>query len=113
MENVNLTPKDIVYKNFSRGLRGYDSNEVDEFLDQVIQDYEAYAKENQRLQMENDRLVSKVDELTKQVAVGSSGQTARPTTNMTNMDVLKRLSNLERHVFGAQLNDDDDRSNRF
>ncbi len=29
------------------------------FLDQVIQDYEAYAKENQRLQMENDRLVSK------------------------------------------------------
>ena len=43
----------------------------------------------------------------------SSGQTARPTTNMTNMDVLKRLSNLERHVFGAQLNDDDDRSNRF
>ncbi len=106
MENVNLTPKDIVNKNFSRGLRGYDSNEVDEFLDQVIQDYEAYAKEN-------DRLVSKVDELTKQVAVGSSGQTARPTTNMTNMDVLKRLSNLERHVFGAQLNDDDDRSNRF
>ena len=91
MENVNLTPKDIVNKNFSRGLRGYDSNEVDE----------------------NDRLVSKVDELTKQVAVGSSGQTARPTTNMTNMDVLKRLSNLERHVFGAQLNDDDDRSNRF
>ena len=52
MENVNLTPKDIVNKNFSRGLRGYDSNEVDEFLDQVIQDYEAYAKENQRLQME-------------------------------------------------------------
>ncbi len=32
MENVNLTPKDIVNKNFSRGLRGYDSNEVDEFF---------------------------------------------------------------------------------
>ncbi len=53
--------------------------------------------------MENDRLVSKVDELTKQVAVGSSGQTARPTTNMTNMDVLKRLSNLERHVLVLNL----------
>ena len=65
------------------------STKSDEFLDQVIQDYEAYAKENQRLQMENDRLVSKVDELTKQVAVGSSGQTARPTTNMTNAVTIK------------------------
>ena len=113
MENVNLTPKDIVNKNFAKVLRGYDQNEVDEFLDQVIQDYETYAKETQRLQMENDRLVSKVDELTKQLEVGSSGQTTRQTSNMTNMDVLKRLSNLERHVFGAQLNDDNDRSNRF
>ena len=29
-------------------MRGYDSIEVDEFLDDVIQDYETYAKENQR-----------------------------------------------------------------
>ncbi|MEY8662049.1 cell division regulator GpsB [Ligilactobacillus faecis] len=113
MENVNLTPKDIVNKHFTKGLRGYDQNEVDEYLDAVIQDYETYAKEVQRLQMENDRLVSKVDELTKQVAVGNSGQTTRPTTNVANMDVLKRLSNLERHVFGAQLDDESDRSNRF
>ena len=110
---MTLNSLDVQNKTFNPQFRGFSKHEVDEFLDQVIQDYEAYAKENQRLQMENDRLVSKVDELTKQVAVGSSGQTARPTTNMTNMDVLKRLSNLERHVFGAQLNDDDDRSNRF
>ena len=56
MENVNLTPKDIVNKHFKQKMRGYDSIEVDEFLDDVIQDYETYAKENQRLQMENDRL---------------------------------------------------------
>ena len=63
--------------------------------------------------MENDRLVSKVDELTKQIAVGKSGQAARPTSNVNNMDILKRLSNLERRVFGAQLNDDNDQSSRF
>lgn len=40
-------------------MRGYDSIEVDEFLDDVIQDYETYAKENQRLQMENDRLLKR------------------------------------------------------
>lgn len=114
MENVNLTPKDIVNKHFKQKMRGYDSIEVDEFLDDVIQDYETYAKENQRLQMENDRLLKMVDELTKQVAVGKTGTTARPASNAsTNMDILKRLSNLERHVFGAQLNDDVNRGNRF
>lgn len=40
MENVNLTPKDIVNKNFKPKMRGYDPTEVDEFLDAVIQDYE-------------------------------------------------------------------------
>lgn len=112
MNNVKLSPKAIVSKRFKSKVRGYDPAEVDEFLDIVIQDYEAYAKESQRLQMENDRLRSKVDELTKQVAVGKSGQTSRPANNMTNMDILKRLSNLERHVFGAQLNDND-QNNRF
>lgn len=113
MENVNLTPKEIVNKHFKPKMRGYDPADVDEFLDKVIQDYETFTKENQRLQMENDRLVSKVDELTKQVAVGKSGQAARSTSNVNNMDILKRLSNLERRVFGAQLNDDNDQSSRF
>ncbi|KRL99975.1 cell division protein GpsB [Liquorilactobacillus satsumensis DSM 16230 = JCM 12392] len=94
-------------------MRGYDPADVDEFLDDVIKDYETYSKETQRLQMENDRLVSKVDELTKQLAVGKSGQVSHPTSNVTNMDILKRLSNLERHVFGAQLNDDADQDSRF
>ena len=113
MENVNLTPKDIVNKNFKPKMRGYDPTEVDEFLDAVIQDYEVFTSEMQKLQADNEKLRSRVDELTKQVSVGGNSQTARPQTNMTNMDVLKRLSNLERHVFGAQLNDNGDQGNRF
>ncbi|KRL01540.1 cell division regulator GpsB [Liquorilactobacillus capillatus] len=113
MEKINFTPKDIVNKHFKPKMRGYDPADVDEFLDDVIKDYETYSKETQRLEMENDRLVSKVDELTKQLAVGKSGQTARPSASVTNMDILKRLSNLERHVFGAQLNDDMNQDSRF
>lgn len=113
MENVNLTPKDIVNKNFKPKMRGYDPTEVDEFLDAVIQDYEVFTSEIQKLQADNEKLRSRVDELTKQVSVGGNSQTARPQTNMTNMDVLKRLSNLERHVFGAQLDDNGDQGNRF
>ncbi|KRM87679.1 cell division regulator GpsB [Liquorilactobacillus vini] len=107
MEKINFTPKDIVNKHFRPKMRGYDPADVDEFLDDVIKDYETYSKETQRLQLENDRLVSKVDELTKQLSVSGDSQVSRPASNVTNMDILKRLSNLERHVFGAQLNNND------
>ncbi|MBD2846274.1 DivIVA domain-containing protein [Paenibacillus sp. IB182496] len=45
-----LTPLDIHNKEFGRRLRGYDEDEVNEFLDQVIKDYEAIIRENKELQ---------------------------------------------------------------
>lgn len=45
-----LTPLDIHNKEFSRRIRGYDEDEVNEFLDQVIKDYEAMIRENKELQ---------------------------------------------------------------
>lgn len=113
VENVNLTPKDIINKNFRNKVRGYDPADVDEFLDIIIQDYEYYTKEFQRLQSENERLVAKVDELTKQLEVGGTNQTSRSASTSTNMDILKRLSNLERHVFGGTQLNDESQSNRF
>ncbi|MFB9325406.1 DivIVA domain-containing protein [Paenibacillus aurantiacus] len=45
-----LTPLDIHNKEFSRSFRGYDEDEVNEFLDLVIKDYEALIRENKELQ---------------------------------------------------------------
>ncbi|MCC3372874.1 DivIVA domain-containing protein [Cohnella sp. REN36] len=45
-----LTPLDIHNKEFGRRLRGYDEDEVNEFLDQIIKDYEAMIRENKDLQ---------------------------------------------------------------
>ncbi|WP_219836371.1 DivIVA domain-containing protein [Paenibacillus sp. R14(2021)] len=45
-----LTPLDIHNKEFGRRLRGYDEDEVNEFLDQVIKDYEALIRENKEIQ---------------------------------------------------------------
>jgi cell division initiation protein len=47
---MTLTPLDIHNKEFSRRLRGYDEDEVNEFLDQIIKDYEALIRENKELQ---------------------------------------------------------------
>jgi len=45
-----LTPLDIHNKEFGRSLRGYNEDEVNEFLDRVIKDYEALIRENRNLE---------------------------------------------------------------
>jgi cell division initiation protein len=44
-----LTPLDIHNKEFSRSFRGYDEDEVNEFLDHVIKDYEGLIRDNKEL----------------------------------------------------------------
>ena len=53
-----LTPLDIHNKEFTRGFRGYDEDEVNEFLDQIIKDYELVMREKKEL---SDR-VNELDE---------------------------------------------------
>lgn len=48
-----IRPIDIQNKEFSKKIKGYDCDEVDDFLDAIIQDYETLGKENQALK---DRL---------------------------------------------------------
>lgn len=59
-----LTPLDIHNKEFSRGFRGYDEDEVNEFLDQVIKDYELLIKEKQKLQEEKEQSQERLDHFT-------------------------------------------------
>lgn len=55
-----LTPLDIHNKEFSRKLRGYDEDEVNEFLDQIIKDYEALIRDNKELQAKVSELEEKL-----------------------------------------------------
>lgn len=45
-----LTPLDIHNKEFSRGFRGYDEDEVNNFLNQIIKDYELIIREKKELE---------------------------------------------------------------
>ncbi|NLG86423.1 MAG: DivIVA domain-containing protein [Firmicutes bacterium] len=51
-----LTPLDIQKKEFRRRLRGYSEEEVDEFLDQILEDYEMLYRQNASLKDEASRL---------------------------------------------------------
>ncbi|WP_100011032.1 DivIVA domain-containing protein [Lentibacillus sediminis] len=59
-----LTPLDIHNKEFTRGFRGYDEDEVNEFLDQVIKDYETAIREKKDLQEKLDQLNEKLGHFT-------------------------------------------------
>lgn len=43
---MKITAMDITSKEFKKGFRGYDMDEVDEFLEQISESYEALYKEN-------------------------------------------------------------------
>jgi DivIVA domain-containing protein len=94
--NIQFTAKDILEKDFKSKLRGYDPDEVDKFLDLVIKDYETLYKEIDRLTSELNRTKRDSD---------SEPRRQQTSTGITNYDILKRLSNLEKHVFGNKLSD--------
>ncbi len=64
MAYVPLTPLDIHNKEFSKGFRGYDEDEVNEFLDQVIKDYELVIREKKELESKLSELNEKLGHFT-------------------------------------------------
>ncbi|WP_026559431.1 DivIVA domain-containing protein [Bacillus sp. J37] len=59
-----LTPLDIHNKEFNKGFRGYDEDEVNEFLDQVIKDYEMIIREKKELESRVTELNEKLGHFT-------------------------------------------------
>lgn len=64
MALVPLTPLDIHNKEFARSFRGYDEDEVNEFLDQVIKDYEMVIREKKDLKEKVEQLNEKLGHFT-------------------------------------------------
>ncbi|QFT89345.1 Cell cycle protein GpsB [Bacillus sp. THAF10] len=98
-EKLNLTAKEILEKEFKAGMRGYKAEDVDKFLDVIIKDYETFQHEYDLIVQENARLKRQVEE------AGKKPQPTSTNSGSTNFDILRRLSNLEKHVFGNKLYD--------
>ena len=104
MENVLHNREEILTKEFKKTRigTGYDMTDVDAFLDEIMSDYQAFQSNIDELTTQNEKLKAQVAELTKQVSVAATAPKASPApVANTNMDILKRLSNLERRVFGT------------
>ncbi len=101
-------PQDILEKNFKIDTRGYRLKEVDQFLDDIIGDYEQFLeiinnleKEKADLITENMNLKQELrnSKLTMEVASNS-----RSNGEVTNVDIMRRLSQLEKLVYESRNN---------
>ena len=105
--DIKLSAKTILDKDFKTGIRGYSQDEVDQFLDIIIQDYESFEKALAKKQEEIDLLKNELKTTQSQTSSPEARrQVPSPAyANNTNFDILKRIANLEKHVFGDKLYD--------
>ena len=105
-------PQDILEKNFKIDTRGYRLKEVDQFLDDIIGDYEQFLEIINNLEKEKADLLAEIMQLKQElrnsklsVEVASNNNS---TGEVTNIDVMRRLSQLEKLVYGSRKNDIED-----
>ncbi|MCL5774131.1 MAG: DivIVA domain-containing protein [Firmicutes bacterium] len=60
-EKTKLTPVDIQHKKFGHAFRGYSEEEVDEFLDNIVSDFEEALQKNKELKEQIELLKQQVE----------------------------------------------------
>lgn len=114
MASVTLTTKDIFEQEFKVGFRGYDQDEVNDFLDEIMKDYDAYEAIIKELKGEIARLKAqaanapRASVVATPVAEESDTLRTERASSATNFDILRRLNRLEKEVFGKQISEDQD-----
>lgn len=62
---MDLKPENILEIEFSRSFRGYNEDEVNEFIEEIAEAVEAVLKEKEKLLQENEEYRRKVNELSQ------------------------------------------------
>lgn len=103
-DKISLTMQDILEKEFKIDTRGYRMQEVDSFLDIIIRDYNEYngiieklVEENHELLAENTKLKHEMRNLNASIENAKSKD-----KEITNVDLLRRISQLEKIVLGKE-----------
>ena len=96
-----LSAREILEKDFKIDARGYRPQEVDQILDMIIKDYVDFETTTKRLvneiktlESENAKLKAEIRNLKASLDIAGSNK------GVTNVDLLKRISDLEKVVYG-------------
>lgn len=103
-DKIALTMQDILEHEFKVDARGYRMQEVDQFLDVIIRDYNEYnniiktlRKHNEILEEENSSLKQELRNLKSSIETVKGKE-----KEITNVDLLRRISHLEKIILGHE-----------
>lgn len=105
-DGIALTVKEILEKQFKIDTRGYRPQEVDKFLDIIITDYETYERKVRDLEVDKKELIEENIRLKQEVrALRTKLDVVKENshTDVNNADLLRRLSNLEKIIYGKDI----------
>mgnify|MGYP000853598048 FL=1 len=107
---IALSPQDILEKEFKIDTRGYRLKEVDQFLDIIMDDYQQFINIINSLETEKSELLAEImnlkqqlrnSELANEIVKGD----ASSMPEVTNVDIMRRLSHLEKMVYNLKSDD--------
>ena len=105
-------PQDILEKNFKIDTRGYRLKEVDQFLDDIISDYEQFLEIINNLEKEKADLIAEnmnlKQELRNSKLTVAEASNSRSNGEVTNVDIMRRLAQLEKMVYESKNNQSND-----
>ena len=109
---IKLMPQDILEKNFKIDTRGYRLKEVDQFLDDIIGDYEQFLEIINNLEKEKKDLLAEIMQLKQELRNSKLNEEVASNSSsngeINNVDVLRRLSQLEKMVYGSRRSNIED-----
>lgn len=126
LNDIKLSSEDILKKQFRNKVKGYDPDEVDAYLDQIISDYETFSSIIEDLygqigKLQRELMEAKETQKHVQTSVAVTEpedvRTYTPTNHRsntsfeeidtqgeisTNMAIIQRISTLERKVYNLE-----------
>ena len=129
LNDIQLNPQSILKKQFRTKMKGYDSDEVDSYLDTIISDYSTFAtiiedlqtqisdlKAQQKqqtakstapkLDFKNEEIEDDVKTYTpkkvQKAAVNNTNEDKEAPELTTNVAMIQRISTLERKVYNLE-----------
>ena len=108
---ISLMPQDILKKEFKIDTRGYRLKEVDQFLYVIIDDYEQFLNIINSLEKEKADLLAEIMSLKQELRNSRLSmevvKSNADNSEVTNVDIMRRLSQLEKMVYGLKSKNND------
>lgn len=109
MKQINFKAEIILNKKFSTEISGYNSTEVDQLFDKVIEDYQTFEERINSLQEtieEDAQIISEKEESIKQLKLEilNLKDQLSNTEKATNIDLMKELKTLKEMMKEQNIN---------